>query len=245
MYQNENNLLLEPREAFYRPFDFGQWTEVRVGMLFRLVGTASDSASVVNEVISVNTHTDRIYIGLKDSGTDFPGINGTNFIGVGSVSGSGGVTGSSIPAGNFALTEASALTGATYTRLNVIAISGSDTFLNRMSLVGNANAYFTSSASGSDYNAFYGLKFVLQNSGSNNQRFDIKYKFVVNGGSGSSDVHTRLYDGENWLPIYYSWHPVSTASWAAGIPLPNSFFAYSPLYNNRLRISAMEVLKIS
>ena len=60
MYQNENNLLLEPREAFYRPFDFGQWTEVRIGMLFRLVGTSSDSASISTESISANSDSDKI-----------------------------------------------------------------------------------------------------------------------------------------------------------------------------------------
>lgn len=245
MYQNENNLLLQPREAFSRSFDFGQWTEIRMGMLFRLVGTASDSASVVHERISVNSYSDRVYIGLKSSGSNFPGIGGTNFIGIGTVSGSGAITSSNIPAGNFSLAETSLLTPDSYARVNVTAISGSSTYQNRQTLVGNANAYFSSSASGSDYNAFYGLKFVLENSGSSSQRFDIKYKFVVNGGTGSSDIHTRLYDGTDWLSIYHSWLGSATASWTTGIPLPDSFFVYSPLYNNRLRISAIEVLKIS
>ena len=243
MYQRENNLLLGTREFFSRPFDFGQWTEVRMGMLFRLVGTSSDSASAVFERVSVNTHSDRIYIGLKDSGSDFPGINNSNFIGIGSISSSCSLTSSNIPNGNFAFSE----NEANYARLHLTAISGSNTYQKAMSVIAQNAAYFTSSASGSDYNAFYGLRFTLQNSGTMDQRFDIKYKFVVNGGSGSSDVHTRLYDGENWTSLHSGTSPFqsSTASWAAGIPLPDSFFIYSPLYNNRLRISAIEVLKIS
>lgn len=242
MNQNEKNLLLEPREAFYRPFDLGQWTELRVGMYFKIVNTTSDSGSHSNESISINSNTDRIYIGLKDSGSNMPGVAGTNFIGMTSVSGSG--VRSDSPYSNFGDNSGS----LTYPRLYLSAFSGSS----------NYNAYFReNTATGPafadnafSYNGFFGIKYILLNSGSADQQVQVTYKRVYlvipqvvsnDTGTSSIDLHRHLLSEVGWTNPPAS----NTASWAAGIPLPNSFFAYSPLYNNRLRIGAIEVLKIS
>ena len=238
MYQNENNLLLEPREAFYRPFNFGQWTEVRVGMLFRLVSTASDSASISTESISANSDSDKIYIGLKDSGSNLPGISGTNFIGMASFSGSATRSDPSNP------------THATfgdsfnlYHRLYLTAFSGSTIYKAYFHENTTIAPAFSSSASGSNYNGFYGVKFTLLNSGSANQQVQVTYRrvYLTAVGSSSADLHTQLTNNSGWTNPPAS----NTASWASDIPLPNSFFVYSPLYNNRLRMSAIEAIKIS
>lgn len=238
MYQNENNLLLEPREAFYRPFDFGQWTEVRVGMLFRLVGTASDSASISTESISANTDSDKIYIGLKDSSSNLPGVSGTNFIGMASFSGSATRTDIS----NSSYISFGDSFNA-YHRLYLTAFSGSATYAAYFHENTITAPEFSSSASGSNYNGFYGIKFTLLNSGSANQQVQVTYRrvYLTSVGSSSADLHTQLINNSGWTNPPAS----NTASWTTGIPLPNSFFVYSPLYNNRLRMSAIEAIKIS
>lgn len=238
MYQNENNLLLEPREAFYRPFDFGEWTEVRIGMLFRLVGTGSDSASISTESISANTDSDKIYIGLKDSGSNLPGVSGTNFIGMASFSGSAiraDIANSSYISFGDSFNA--------YNRLYLTAFSGSTMYKAYFHENTVTSPEFSSSASGSNYNGFYGIKFTLLNSGSANQQVQVTYRriYLTSVGSSSADLHTQLINNTGWTNPPAS----STASWTTGIPLPNSFFVYSPLYNNRLRMSAIEAIKIS
>lgn len=238
MYQNENNLLLEPREAFYRPFNFGQWTEVRIGMLFRLVSTASDSASISTESISANSDSDKIYIGLKDSGSNLPGVSGTNFIGMASFSGSATRT---------EVGQTSYISFGdsynTYHRLYLTAFSGSTMYKAYFHENTTIAPAFSSSASGSNYNGFYGVKFTLLNSGSANQQIEVTYRRVYQTavGSSSADLHTQLISNTGWTNPPAS----NTASWTTGIPLPDSFFVYSPLYNNRLRMSAIEAIKIS
>ena len=238
MYQRENNLLLEPREAFYRPFELGEWTELRIGTLFRLVSTSSDSSSISTESISANSDSDKIYIGLKDTGSNLPGVSGTNFIGMASVNGSatrGDPSNSSYATfgDSFNL----------YHRLYLTAISGSTTYNAYFQENNTISPEFSSSASGSNYNGFYGIKFTLLNSGSANQQVQVTYRrvYLTAVGSSSADLHAQLVNNSGWTNPPAS----NTASWTTGIPLPNSFFVYSPLYNNRLRMSAIEVLKIS
>jgi hypothetical protein len=245
MYQNENNLLLEPREAFYRPFDLGQWTELRIGMLFRMVGVGSDSSSIATETVPVNTNSDKIFIGIKDSGSNLPGVGNTNFIGVATVSGS---IVRSMPTvlGSDTISESGS--AALYPRLNLIVYSSSFLYQHYGTFTNQSNTtapYFSGSASGSQYNGFYGLKYVLQNSGSDNQKVLISYRIGVNPGSSSADLHSQLASNLSWTTLTLNDMNPTTASWNPGVPLPNSFFVYTPFYNNRLRMSAIEVLKIS
>ena len=238
MYQRENNLLLEPREAFYRPFNFGEWTEMRIGMLFRLVSTASDSGSIISESITINSDSDKIYIGLKDSGSNMPGVSGTNFIGMASVTGSG--TAADLSNSSYAAFGDSL---NSYHRLYLTAFSGSNMYRAYFQENNVIAPEFSGSASGSNYNGFYGLKFTLLNSGSANQQVQVQYRrvYLTLVGSSSADLHSQLVNNAGWTNPPAS----STASWATGIPLPNSFFVYSPLYNNRLRMAAIEAVKIS
>lgn len=240
MNQNEKNLLLEPREAFYRPFDFGQWTEIRIGMLFRLVSTASDSSSIIVEDISVNSDLDKVYFGIKDSGSNMPGVSGTGFIGMASF------TGSETKADPVSVIPISLLgdSAEANTRLYLTAFSGSSMYKSFLYQSNSeASLAFSSSASGSNYNGFYGIKFTLLNSGSANQQVQVTYRRVYTTpvGSSSADLHSQLVNNTGWTNPPGS----NTASWTTGIPLPNSFFVYSPLYNNRLRMSAIEAIKIS
>ena len=242
MYQRENNLLLEPREAFYRPFDLGQWTDLRIGMLFRFVGTSSDSASATYEILGVNSETDRFYFGIKDSGSDMPGVSGTKFIGMGTVSGSRIGSNNSGAGGDTFFESGSSI----YQRIYFSAYSGSDFVRPLIDQNTNTSVPFSSSASGSSYSTFYGLRITLQNSGAADQRVQLTHKYSFSGlvGTSSADLNSYLVSPAGWASPYSS-GPVATASWANGMPLPNSFFIYSPFYNSRLRMSAMQVLKVS
>jgi hypothetical protein len=205
-----------------------------------LVSTASDSSSIIVEDISVNSDLDKVYFGIKDSGSNMPGVSGTGFIGMASF------TGSETKADPVSVIPISLLgdSAEANTRLYLTAFSGSSMYKSFLYQSNSeASLAFSSSASGSNYNGFYGIKFTLLNSGSANQQVQVTYRRVYTTpvGSSSADLHSQLVNNTGWTNPPGS----NTASWTTGIPLPNSFFVYSPLYNNRLRMSAIEAIKIS
>lgn len=231
-YANENSLLLGNRESFCRQFDFGSWTEIRMGMLFRFVGNANDTASYTNESITVTSATDKMYFGLKSTGSNIPGVSGTNFIG-----------GATISTTNLSGTEVGQYyyAGSNYYNLYVTAISGSAPVFAPKSDYGSSGMTYPSAPFTTNYDGLYGLKFVLQNSGSVSQSIVMSYKRNAdNNGSGSADLHSALINDNSW-----NLFAASSASWTTEIPIPNCFFMYSPLYNNRIRMSAIEVIKVS
>lgn len=239
-FANEKSLVLGNRQALVRQFDFGSWTEIRIGMLFGFVGNASDTSSYVVEEISITTTSDRIFFGIKSSGSNLPLTSGVNF--VGSVANHGGNS-------SLGWAYAQGYAGSRYEYfghsfpLSPVYVSGSATafYPNIGSYPGNVG-FKTPSGSMTvpNYNGFYGLKFVLNNSGSANQSISMTYKQIENSyASGAFQLQSTLLDETSWS----SWSGAPSSSWV-GVPTPDCFFAYLPFYNNRLRISAMQAIKI-
>lgn len=235
-YASENSLILGNREAFYRQFNFGSWNELRIGMLFRFVGNSSDTSSYSNETVTVTTLTDKLYFGLKSTGSNMPGVSGTNFIG------SATINTTDLSAANVGTYYYNA--GNTYA-LYLMATSGSATsqsiFTNNTGGT-QAMTYPSYPFSTTNYDGFYGLKFTLQNSGSVSQSIALSYKRNAdNSGSGSADLHSLLISDSSWSTMPQP----NSASWVPSISIPDCFFVYSPFYNNRIRMSAVEVIKVS
>jgi hypothetical protein len=236
---NDTNLILSPREAVYRRFNFGQWTELRVGMLFNVTNDTNDSGSANDEEVYRLSDLDRIYFGIKSYGNEIPGEAGTDFIGVTSLTSSyvyirNGAAGSYYNSG-----------GSLYYRVALGAASASLPLNTKEILTtSTTNGLVYPSVPGSPC-GFYGLKYVLQNSGSANQCVILNYKSTSTAGSSSADLNTLLTNNTSWNSMYSSDASYSTASWAAGISLPDTFYTYIPSYRNRLRITAIQLMKIS
>jgi hypothetical protein len=228
---NENLLLLNSRESFVRPLDLGVWNEVRVGMLFNFTNNTADSGSINLETVSVLSNSDRIYFGLKSDGSDFPGTSGTNFIGAMTVTTSSMVS-----------TARAGQTVSSVTHMFAGASSGSAGIYAPISGTGTTTSIETNNATTNT--AFYGLKLVLQNSGSESQNVAISYKkLTASAGSSSYDLHSKLVTDDTGWALLPSGS--GTVPWATGIPLPDNFYVYFPFYNNRVRLTYIEVAKIS
>lgn len=237
---NDTSLILSPREAVYRQFNFGQWTELRVGMLFGVVNDTNDSGSANDEEVYRLTDLDRMYFGIKSYGNEIPGVADTNFIGVTSLTSSYVYVRSSV-LGSYYNSS-----GTLYYRVALGAASASLPLNTKEILTTSTNNGLNyQSTIGPTTCGFYGLRYVLQNSGSANQCVILNYKSTSTAGTSSADLNTLLTNNTSWNSMYSSDASYSTASWAAGIPLPDTFYAYIPSYKNRLRITAIQLMKIS
>jgi hypothetical protein len=227
----ENLLLLGVRESFVRPLNLGTWNQVRVGMLFNYTSATGDSGSVTLETVSVLSNSDRIYFGLKSDGSDFPGTSGTNFIGAMTVTTS-----------SMASTARAGQTVSSVTHMFAGASSGSAGIYAPTSGTGTTTSIETNNAISNT--AFYGLKLVLQNSGSDSQNVAISYKkLTASAGTSLNDLHSKLVtDDTGWASLPSG---SGTVPWTTGISLPDNFYVYFPFYNNRVRLSCVEVAKIS
>lgn len=243
-FANENSLILGNREALIRQFNFGSWTEIRIGVLFRFIGNTNDTSSNVSEVVSVLTNTDRVFFGLKSTGSNPPGVSGSSFIGSGTMT-----TSACTPQGAYPPSVGQTYVnvyGTTLTNLFPLLVSGSSPMY--QPIEGNWNSggsagfiFPTTPLSVSDYNGFYGLKFILQNAGSVSQSINMTYKNGASTSASSSvQLQSLLLSDTGWN----TWASFYSASWAPSVPIPDSFFAYAPFYNNRMRMSAIQAIKI-
>jgi hypothetical protein len=237
-YLNDNVLILSPREALYREFNVGQWTELRIGMLYTMVTDTSDTALPSDQVYYLSD-TDRIYFGIKSSGSNFPGTGNADFIGATTITGS-----------SLYVTTTGGLSGTTnasypYYSLFLGASSASNAISTLGTFAINANlGPFSFPFSVGATCGFYGLKYVLENSGSADQRIIVSYKGNASTATSSAALYSTLVNNTSWNAMANN-QLYSTASWATGIPLPNTFYAYLPFYKARLRMTAMQIVKVS
>jgi hypothetical protein len=77
----DQSLILNSREALTYPFDVGNYQEIRMGMFFSFVSTGGPNTPYTYETIAPTSVKNRIYIGFKDSSSNFPTTSGSSFIG--------------------------------------------------------------------------------------------------------------------------------------------------------------------
>jgi len=235
-YSNDNALILSPREALYREFNVGQWTELRIGMLYHIVSDTSDTAYPDISEVYYLSNIDGIYFGIKSSGSNFPGTGSADFIGATSLNGSDGYYAR-------ASAGSAGYSNGTYHWLFLGASSASNALYTTGSGINSSFGFTFGSVSGGNC-GFYGLKYVLENSGSANQQIIVNYKSNASVATSSATLYSNLVNNTSWTAMANN-RVHSTASWAAGIPLPNTFYAYLPFYKARLRVTAMQIIKVS
>lgn len=227
-------LILDPREAYQRKLDVGSWNEIRIGIFCNNVGLASSTANYTSEQVTQVSRADALAIGLKDSATSIlPGFSGSYYIGMFHTSSYTCTV----------LTDKYECGGGNYA-FNAVGFYGTSSYWGAQNL--NSLTYPTNGGGGnaSDYCHFYGLKITLNNSGSASQTI------TINSSAGSYSSGTTYYAipqlNEKIQSATYS--TTSTATWNNGsiaYPIPDSLWIRAPFYFNRLRISALSVIRYS
>jgi hypothetical protein len=266
IYNNtvENTLILAPREYVSRPFSFGaSWTEIRMGMFFGLVSAVGDNVNSVAETVAIASAADRITFGIKDSSAVVPGAVGSQFLGAitNYASGAYGYPPTSqnvVGAGlnwvgtNYAASGNNTLcaVGANGTTLATAAsqaapgtpvTSGYSTTMDNM--------WYPTTISGvSSYCGFFGLRFVIANAGLATQTVTIWYSSngqqAVAGSNYSVPALQTLLNNTAWGGTGNTWI-IQWNNGSVAYSIPSYWWLRLPLYNNRIRISAMEIMKIS
>ncbi len=228
----EKTMIPAAREGYRRQFDFGDWTEMRFGILFSGVTAAGDNTMAVTEAVTLNTADDRIAFGLKDNSAGYPGTTGTLFLGGGNTGTSSDVFVSGA-AGQFYDS-----TGAT----GIQALGLAGTVLKNGT--GNmASMVFPDAAAASAYCGFYALKFVLTDRG-------LATQSVAISAAWSASVSGTDYSPGALLTLMNNgtYGTARTVQWndgAAAYDIPDCCYIRMPFFNNRIRVSCMRPRRYS
>jgi hypothetical protein len=234
---SDKTLILGPRESFNRQIITGSaWSEVRIGIFASLVSDSNDNGKAGGQsVSSQNVLSNRIFIGLKDSSSLFPGSADTLFLGAMS-SGStttdlhGTYNYPPYPIG-FSSNERKFYAHGYYGSTPKI---GANTTFN-FDFPGDGQI-----SGDSQYQGIMIVSLAVHNIGAANQQVVIS--------AGHSGVAETPYDASNMF-LYLSknkgptWTTLGTVNWndgATAYPLPDSLFIYSPFVNARLRMSCIQ-----
>jgi hypothetical protein len=235
-YGYDNTLVITPRSGVSIPFNFGNWTEIRMGMYWTGVATSSgyiSGSGLASETVTILTSADHIVMGLKSETPNRHGTAGTNFVG------------SSTNANHYCQDGAWGLIFSSYGKVAASWI-GTTEYIGTDLNNGNGGYNFYNAKEVVDYNFFKGLRFVLYNSGSANQYMRI---YSMNA-APSAPAGPAMYgaDALRTQLLNTTWTEyASTASWTSGgspLPIPNCWYFWNPYYYNAARISALEVVKV-
>lgn len=231
IYQKEvtdRTCILSPREYYFRPFDFDNWTEMRMGILFSGVADSGDNTQSTDESVALSSVADLITFGIKDSATSvLPGQAGGLFLGArtwttqaskstvapeGWAFRSGG--GGGLAACGFAGTT---LIGGTVSEDILPMVHGG------------------AAASSTGYDGFYALKFVINNLGLSTQSVSISSTATVSvsGADYSASALRTLLNNATY-------GTVRTIAWNDGVSaydIPDAVWIRMPFYSNRIRLS--------
>jgi hypothetical protein len=225
---SENTLILEPREYMLRPFDFGDWNEIRMGMYFSGVLSSDNNGNVTNETVVYASFLDRIMFGIKDSSTALPGDTGSLFLGVGSAASGSATVGTGAFGGNL---DAQGL--GIYDATSV-AGSGSGG--------GNTMAFPNDVSGSSSYCGFFGIKMHWTDKGLSSQVAQIDFATAA---TVSGSTYTVAALRTQLLNATYAANSVTWNDGASARAVPTCWYLRLPFYNNRIRLSVIDMIKIS
>lgn len=228
----ENTCILAPREMTVRPFNFGAWTEMRMGIFFTMVTAAGDDANAVNETVVIASALDYMAFGIKTNNTTPARTAGTDFIGLMNQT-----------------AQSSLLTAGAPGNLNS-AGNPRGVYLNDAAVLSEATnlgqADFPQAAGAAGYNGFLGLRFVITNLGLVNQQINLGFGIrssVAGVDYSVTALRTQILSGGS--TGYTMGGP---RDWNTGVVarvVPDAFYVRMPFFNNRIRMSAMEMIKVA
>ena len=223
---SDNTLLLDPREAIQRPFDFtGAWTEIRLGIYVAAV-SGSDVAGA-DETATINSANDYLCFGIKNSSNQvIPGLSGSIFLGVGAYDGAVNKISNQMRKNGTTFNYCFGTRGNTAPDLAFPAEQ-------------KPFGYQVDPSTSDNYNGFYGLKIVVVNRGLATQ--NIIFSSVVNASVAAPYTTDALVASLN---TFASPQATSNLTWNNGstaYEIPDAFYLHCPLFNNQFRVSAMYV----
>ena len=225
---SDKTCILNTRQALLRQFDFGAWTQIRLGFFFSGVTAAGDDTNSVNESVSLSNPLDRIMFGIKNSDNNtFPGYAGSSFIGTSNRTGyASDCNGNSFNQAGGAVLTAVAFDGATL-------IGGG-----AGEILSYAMEWGGSSGSATGYCGFYGVQLIIANIGTATQTVAIRNtrtSAIAGADYSESALRTYLNNGPwSGTQVVLAWN-----DGVAARSIPNGFFIYLPFFLNRIRLSAM------
>jgi len=229
------------RESFTRPFNFGAWNEILFGMYVSVtsLGSGNGTPSGLPEAVTWHTPSDYYYLGVRNSSsTAFPFSAGAQFIGYIPYNTSGGGMAEYGLGGNYYV-------GSNGDGCWAVALNNATNLSTHTAGFQHAASIKcgTTPTTGSGYNGFWGFRMTVQNAGLASQTVTI-YNSNTQPIAGTNYSQTAL---QTYI-LGVAWGSGIVLPWNAGgvaLPLPDAIFLYLPFYLNRIRISAMELIKIS
>ena len=252
---DDNTLVLGVREALIYPFSLGDWSEIRVSYWLSMTNSADlNGLYVAESTLGARTNYKQGgWWGLKDSGTDFPSQGQSVFMGIGNGNGPSYADGSTLADGSLLVQNAG---GGNATLFSSGTLSTPDGY--------NSPTIYLPSTSESistgNYASFYSQRYRLTKNGPGSRTGVYMY-----WASDESTYNTPPQDysianlrvkalntawrGQDTSPASSLWTGYWTSDFtvngSTNIAFPNSIFIYLPYFNNRLRIHALLVEKIS
>jgi hypothetical protein len=227
----ENTLILEPRESVKRPFDFGTWTEMRLGFYWSMVTSAGANTNGPTATVTYASATDYLTVGIKDTSAYLPGYTGSLFLGGLSPTDTGTHTWTA--PGAYGANSAMAA-GGSYDTTWVLGTAAS-------SLTAMRGPADVSLATG--YCGFYALRYVIANQGTATQSVNIQCN-MTNPIAGADYSITALRS-EIQGATYSTARTVAWNTGAAARSIPTCFYLRFPFYTDRIRMSAVALIKVS
>lgn len=250
-------LVLNPREAASRLFNMsgsfagstsitGSWTEIRIGLYYGLpvwnsasLASSSFNAVAANETAWINSPFDWWSFGIKDTETQIlPGYSGSNFIGIGVPL----VT----PGGaNQYVNRLNGQLGGIGGSSNVYSYATNGTYVASSSTqLPPAFDFVQDPSAASAYNAFYGLRIIINNSGSVSQSLGIQGCYT--NPIGTNSTYYTPYQLIQDMNTFASANSSASIQWWSGsannpLPIPDGFWWRLPLYNCCTRFSALAI----
>jgi hypothetical protein len=226
---SEKTTILEPQEAPLRQFGLGEWTEIRIGAFFSAIAATGPNDNAVSESLVPSLITDYLVFGIKNEGQPMPGHTGSLFLGIRS---SDTNLVQAIPSAGF---QDSSGTWKAVSYVDATMDLGGAVLTSVA--IGQCNP-----TGGTGYCSFIGIKFVINNRGLSTQTVSISAANSSNGIAGNdysaTALRTFLNNTAYNSPVTLDWN-----TGAAARPIPDYFYIRSPLFNNRIRLSAVRAIR--
>ena len=236
----EQTLVLGKRNYLFRPFDVGDWTELRMGMFVRSVSAYGDDKVGVSENVGTTTPGNRyrtLAIGIKNSDNEAnPFYEGSYFLGI---SNNGGY--------EACATDGSTLSMRAFGECASMGMSGMNPMLPALNASLEDN-YFGGSGLAWDidpsvatYCCFIGLKIRIYDKGLATQYVALSVAFAKNATPpyNQDTLFAGMHGTYQWGPsLAITWNDGSTA-----FAIPDALFIRFPFENNRCRLSAVAVMR--
>lgn len=227
-------LILDPGQYFMRPINMGNWTELRIGMYLSGVAATGDNAQNVAETLALSNASTRYAIGLKTHNSNLPGTSGTDFIGLtNSTNAVSNVTDSVWRYGAVGGSYSNRLCGGAFVGTSITTLATVDSGIDIPVPSGTTS-----------YSTFYALRFVITDRGLSSQT--VSLSFSRGAATSTSDYSEGLLNGQINNATYTSFG--SALAWNNGsvaYDIPNAVFVRIPFIDNKLRITAISVMKIA